>query len=175
MSPKRVSYKPGRAVLVGNSNLENARKFSDELSAKMDGLTATEVSTVQRRMALDFLRLVVQGTPVDTGRARGGWHVEIGAPVRRPTLNDRSGTPTISRGNSALTSYAATVKSAGWHNKHRMQMVRAVWIMNNVPYIDVLERGFKRDRRTGAMVPWSRRGHGFFARGIAYLRSQFKR
>jgi len=150
------------------SNQAAAADFAKRLREQVRDLNEAQVRTVQTKLALDFVGIVIKGTPVDTGRARGGWQVEIG---REPPITasiDASGAATFARANEKLTPYRRGLNSL---------KLAAVWITNAVPYIEVLDRGLKRQRfgkKAGALIPYSARGSRFFERGINYLLSQFR-
>ncbi len=94
---------------------------------KTDQNLAQVVQEVQQKIALDLLTGIVLGTPVDEGRAAGNWQVTIGAPAPG-TLDvlDPTKTSTIASGSGViLTSLAFTT----------------IYIVNNLPYIQPLERG----------------------------------
>tara|TARA_R100000152_G_C6759123_1_gene183033 strand:- start:134 stop:598 length:465 start_codon:yes stop_codon:yes gene_type:complete len=86
-----------------------------------------DVTTIQRKIAMDLLRGVVMKTPVDTGRARGNWQITIGAPASNELgSKDKTGSGTVSKGQKRVNS----AKPYG-----------IIWLTNNVPYIGVLEFG----------------------------------
>lgn len=144
------------ATLTGASNQARADEFSKALGHKLRALTVGRAVTAQRKLTLDFLIVVLPGTPVDTGVARGGWHVDVGTLTRAGVRPDRSGN---------LVRLEAGIKLRYGLDASRPATV--VFISNNVPYIEVLERGVTKSGRH-----WSLRGHGFFQRAIAYARSQ---
>ena len=80
------------------------------------------------KLALDFVQDVVQGTPVDTGRARNGWDVGIG---RSPSLN-RNPSPDPS-GRASVNRAVQRIRTA--------PIFQPIHIANGVPYIGVLEFG----------------------------------
>lgn len=150
------------------SNQAAAADFAKRLREQVRDLNEEQVRTVQAKLALDFVRIVVKGTPVDTGRARGGWQVEIGREPPIVANVDPTGAATFARANDKLTPYRRGIGDP---------KLAAVWITNGVPYIEVLDRGLKRQRfgkRAGALIPYSARGSRFFERGINYLLSQFR-
>lgn len=150
------------------SNQSAAADFANRLREQVRDLNENQVRTVQTKLALDFVRIVVKGTPVDTGRARGGWQVEIGREPPVQSIIDPTGAATFARANDKLAPYRQGIGD---------QKLAAVWITNGVPYIEVLDRGLKRQRfgkRSGALIPYSARGSRFFERGINYLLSQFR-
>lgn len=81
-----------------------------------------DAAVAQRKLVMDILAGVVPKTPVDEGKARGGWQVTIATPA---TEKKQSSNP-ISDGERAL----AGLKPYG-----------LVWITNNEEHIAVLEFG----------------------------------
>lgn len=85
------------------------------------------VGKVTRRIGLDITRRVVLATPVDEGRARGNWQVEVNSmPTGETGINDPSGAQAIGA--------AATAVSAA-------PDYSTINIANNVPYIGKLNDG----------------------------------
>jgi len=121
-------------MAIGNFELD-LRRFGK--------LTADRASTVLRKTALDLLGSVVAGipkgvgTPVDTGRARGGWQVELNAfPSGTDTPLDKGGSATIDRGRETIAQAALT---------------DAIYIGNNVEYIMPLEFGHSQQAPAGML------------------------
>lgn len=94
-----------------------------------------DVTTIQRKIALDLLRGCVMKTPVDTGRARGNWQItisgapptaELGQSASAGGSKDKGGGHTVSKGGKKINA----AKPYG-----------IIWLTNNVPYIGVLEFG----------------------------------
>lgn len=108
---------------TGNFSLDLTR-FRTRASANAD--------QVLRKVALDLLSSVVvgrpvgNGTPVDTGRARGGWLVEFERIPEGEGPLDPGGGGAISTGASKLASAKIGV---------------SIFIANNVHYIRYLEYG----------------------------------
>lgn len=106
--------------------------------------TNVDLLTVHRKVSLDILVGVVLRTPVDTGRARGGWQLDNGPPVPREGPEDPSGQRPISEGTQVLM---------------KLEPYGLVSISNNVPYILVLDQGLfeppdpgpSRDPRPGRL------------------------
>lgn len=90
--------------------------------------------TLQKRIALDLLNRIVFRTPVDTGRARGGWQVSRGGPQRRLGEPDRDGSATVSRGESVVRA---------------LKPYNNLAIYNNVFYIQFLENGYSQQAPSG--------------------------
>ncbi len=122
-------------------------KFAkEELSRKL--------MEVQKKIVLMALRRVVEMTPVDTGRARGGWLVSINAPspekvedfkraqfaageeTEHPTLNEL--------GQEVVTKGLAILKT--------LKPFQVVWITNNVDYIEFLEEGHSKQAPAGMVA-----------------------
>lgn len=96
--------------------------------------------TIQKRIALDLLSRVVLKTPVDTGRARGNWHLTIGEPAtevreRGPGVRKESGAPLGDPG------VADTMVSRGERALASLPPYQIVWLSNAVEYIGYLEEG----------------------------------
>lgn len=85
------------------------------------------VVVLQKKVAFQVLTGVVLKTPVDTGRARGGWQLDVGAVGSAPT--DR-----LDRDGAAV--FADAAKKLG-----AIKFGQRVAISNNVHYIIYLENG----------------------------------
>lgn len=176
---KRPLPQGGRLIQAniagGLSNEDLARRFSYDVQAKIADLTVTQIHTLQRTLAFDFVAAVVPNTPVDTGRAKGGWQVEIGPyPVGGPTPLDKNGQATLDAAAAKLAEYGNAVeeRAKALPPERATEALAVVWVSNNVPYIEVLDRGYKEEKKTGRIIPWSKRGSGFFKKGIDFLRSR---
>lgn len=102
--------------------------------------TAQRVSTnadrLVRRCALAIDAAVVLATPVDTGRARANWQVEVGqAPTGVVLKTDQGGGATIAAGQGAIETYNG--EKGG------------VFITNNLPYIERLNEGWSAQAPAG--------------------------
>ena len=84
--------------------------------------------TVSKKVALDLFRRFVMGTPVDTGRARGNWQCTIGSPA----------TGTIDREDPSGQEVMAEVTDTV--SRWNVDQV-AIYLTNNVAYIEALEKG----------------------------------
>lgn len=90
---------------------------------------------LQQRVALDLLTRIVLKTPVDTGRARGNWQVELNGSGSGTTETvDPAGQATIANGFAAI----GAAKPFG-----------KITIYNNVQYIRRLEDGSSRQAPQG--------------------------
>lgn len=78
---------------------------------------------------------IVMGTPVLSGRARGGWQISVRSPsTSSPIRLDPDGTNTIGE-------EIANLKGAG--------AFLDIFIVNNIAYIDELERGTSQQAPDG--------------------------
>ena len=129
---------------------DNFRAFSAEIGHFAEHDVPQAVQDVTAKIGLQALRGVVNKTPVDTGRARGNWHVSLGAPLTAITTEtDKGGGATIAKGSHVIMS----VKPFG-----------TIWLSNNLPYIQRLEDGYS------AQAP-----QGMVAVTVAEIESQFRR
>ncbi len=94
-------------------------------------LTPTMVSRVQRKIVLDVLGGVIKRTPVDTGRARGGWQVSVGTPSSSPTQPEQG----------AVGDPAGKAFSQGAAKASTIPPFSIAYINNNVAYVGVLDQG----------------------------------
>lgn len=100
--------------------------FAIDLS-KFCALAKGNADQVVRKVAIDVTKNVVIKTPVDTGRARANWNVQIDQPDYTTTAEtDTSGDGTVGKAVSTLQDYRAGP---------------AIWITNGLPYISTLEYG----------------------------------
>lgn len=97
-----------------------------------------ELRTIIARIALEAVTKIVMRTPVDKGRARGNWFVQIGGSGTDVTeAFDPSGSATIQRANGALSAYRA------------YDGFPVISIYNNLPYINALEHGHSNQAPEG--------------------------
>lgn len=90
------------------------------------------VGDTLRELALDIDRRVILETPVDTGAARSNWLASIGAPDMSVVEIDVG---------AALQKGAITISGAGDYD--------AVYISNNLPYIQRLNEGWSQQAGSG--------------------------
>ena len=96
---------------------------------------------------------LVQRTPVDTGRARAGWHIEGGPSEWKPAPGEYE----------KAKAEAAAVISQEVLKLEALSKADVIYIMNNVEYILPLEAG------------WSRQSSGFWALFLSELSSQLEK
>ena len=98
----------------------------------------TNADQAVRRCALAVDAAVVIATPVDTGRARSNWQVELNQPATstRDPL-DKSGAGAIAEGKRTIAQYKGGTPQASVH------------ITNNLPYIAKLNDGHSAQAPAG--------------------------
>jgi hypothetical protein len=109
--------------------------------------------TALRKLALTFLREVILRTPVDTGRARGGWESFLLEGGKRATASKASRELHKARGRKVRggTSGRAQGQAEGSYRTNFTGRDQFVEIINGVPYIVRLEYGWS-DQAPGGMV-----------------------
>ena len=122
----------------------NIDKINAEIHASVDSFNAAVgrvtklmssdmLLAFHQKVSLDVLRKVVNRTPVDTGRAKGGWQSSIkGFKTNNKERFDETGGQAINEGSQAI----ASLKPFGVY-----------YLSNNVPYILFLEDGHSKQSR----------------------------
>jgi hypothetical protein len=119
--------------------IDNLKAFNRSVKKAARDLPAEQSVLLQKKIAFEGMRRVVQKTPVDTGRARGNWQTTIGRlPLGELEVEDKTGTVAITSGVAALA---------------KLPPYQIVYIGNNVSYILVLEQGIH-----DATIPEHQRG-----------------
>jgi len=128
---------------------DNLQQFNAEIQEFAKKVVPNEIVKFQKKIVLEALRRLVQKTPVDTGRAKGGWQVTIEAPASgQLDRTDKDGAGTVAEGLAAIS---------------HLPPWQMVWITNNVDYIEKLEHGGSQQAPQG-MVSVT----------VAELRTMFK-
>ncbi len=104
--------------------MAKAKEFAKNMSRRGKSVQANAEKT-KRKAALLVLRNLVLSTPVDTGRARSNWLVEV-QKVSRDTVDPTSPQVTLANGDTKVRS-----SSPG----------KFIAVSNNLPYIGPLNRG----------------------------------
>lgn len=116
--------------------INNLGAFNKEVKIFGEQLMPEAHLKLQKKIALDLLRRIVFRTPVDTGRARGNWQVNLGGALEESQIvTDTSGLPTFAKG-------AAVVGRA-------TNPYGVITLFNNVNYIQFLEGGSSRQAPAG--------------------------
>lgn len=87
-----------------------------------------DMTAVVQKVAMEAFKRVIFRTPVDTGRARANWGCTIGKP--RAAMQIES---TDKSGGATTAAMVATVQG--------MKGDGSVFLVNNLPYIQELEKG----------------------------------
>lgn len=92
-------------------------------------------NAMTRKVALAVDSAVVISTPVDTGRARSNWQVNIGEPASgTKEASDQSGQSAIQQAKTAISTYRGG---------------SSIHITNNLPYIGRLNSGHSAQAPSG--------------------------
>lgn len=95
------------------------------------------VTTTMRLVTLQILVGAVEKTPFDTGRAKGGWQVDVNQPaVSADRPLDPSGAQTIQEGATKLRA---------------LEFGDRTFVSNNVEYISYLEYGTRSQPANGML------------------------
>lgn len=108
--------------------------FADQVQAWADK-TDHKFDLAVRKISLELFSRVILRSPVDTGRFRGNWQVQIGAiPSGTLEIEDKSGSVTIS---------AADARTAG------VVAGDVIFLVNNLSYAQRLEDGYSGQAPAG--------------------------
>jgi uncharacterized protein CbrC (UPF0167 family) len=108
--------------------------FTGDLSKFTDAVEKNH-NTVVKKVSFDMASKIIKRTPVDTGRAKANWHVELNN-QRMFTTDD-----TDTRGASTIAEAASEI--------NKVKIGDSVYITNNLPYIEELENGSSQQAPAG--------------------------
>lgn len=110
----------------------DVESFSRRMTLR-GGKIAEGADKLVRKVALVIDQAVVIGTPVDTGRARSNWIVQIGSPAEGtiPTHGTGAAQAAVVQGQSVIRNY---IGGSGL----------SIHITNNLPYIGRLNEGWSK-------------------------------
>lgn len=97
---------------------------------KIAAITKSNVAQVMQIATVEFYRQVIISTPVDTGRARHGWNITVGAPSKTVPPEGKYSMPNINE-HGLETTVSVTPD-------------QVIYITNRVPYIENLNKGSSR-------------------------------
>ena len=117
--------------------MSDVRQFNLALQKFVSKEVPDQMVTVQRKVCLDALAKLVKRTPVDTGRARGGWQVGINQRPPETERLDKNGSKTIGAGRNVIGS---------------IKKPTVCFIVNDVEYIVELEKGRSKQCPPGGMM-----------------------
>ena len=118
--------------------IKGLANLSRELNTFTKGKVPMEIARVKKTVAIEVLRRAMLKTPVDTGRARGGWGITLASSDSTSGKLDKSGNATLAEGVSKIKQSFPNA---------------SIYISNNVAYIQILEAGIRvggDGRRTGS-------------------------
>lgn len=118
-----------------------AKRFSDQV-AEYGEMAMERYDQVRRASILELFSLVIQRSPVDTGRFRGNWQTTLN--------NGASGT--LAREDKGGTEATAEILA------NMGTMLDVVYMTNNLAYSDALERGYSAQAPNGmvgrSIIQW---------------------
>lgn len=116
---------------------------------------------VCKKVGIEVFASVVRRTPVDTGRARGNWVVSIGSPssmisaaLDSGAYGGNPGSASAGQANAALADF---------------KIGQAIYIMNNLPYINRLENGYSKQAPAGMVAVTTTEFSDFVRDAVAKL------
>lgn len=95
------------------------------------------IDDTKKRVAFALYSSIVEKTPVDTGRARGNWHITVGGQSYEVFDNEAK---TDSSVNTMITNGLSQISGSG---------DKSIFIQNNVEYIVPLEYGKSKQAPNG--------------------------
>lgn len=136
---------------------DNPLSFSLDIE-RWAAKTEARMDLTVRYLSLELLRRLVLRSPVDTGRFRANWQVDIGqAPEGTLETTDKGGASTVSRGDTKLAA---------------VQAGQSVFLVNNLPYAQVLEDGSSSQAPQGMVAITVQEFNEALSRGTSRARSE---
>lgn len=123
----------------------NNEEFNREIKLWAYEVVPQELLRLVKRVALELFGKIVRKTPVDTGRARGGWTISIGA------LSGVEVEQSIGEGRK-LTKTLAELTAEARRAVASLEPYETVFIENNVRYIFRLENGYSEQAPKGMVA-----------------------
>lgn len=121
---------------IAQENLAfDIQEFNKFINRFVDVVVPEMFNEFVRFIAIEAYSRIIDRTPVDTGRARGNWTLNIGRPV------EFSGPGTRRQVESMIRQAERTLE--------RLEFGKSVWIANGVEYIIWLEQGSSRKAAEG--------------------------
>lgn len=114
-------------------------QFSRRITVRGQGISR-QADRLTRKVALAADQSVVVETPVDTGRARSNWIVQVGAPPEGVIAPYAEGEG-LGKGEGANAA-AALAQGEAAIGRYEGGKGLAIHITNNVPYIGRLNEGY---------------------------------
>lgn len=120
--------------------MSNVAKFNAELEVAATKIRG-DLNKFYRQVCLEVLKRIVLRTPVDTGRARGNWQLEIG--------RSASGVLSVEGSRGSMVDLAI---SSGITKLAQIPAFSLVHITNNVEYLYYLEYDRRSPQHPEGMV-----------------------
>lgn len=120
-------------------SVERAEEFSERLRRHTVQIEEEFIPDVVRKVAFDALNACLYYTPVDTGYAKNGWIISFDAPSSDvPPTGSVDKSP---RASGPLEDDPGAAANRGRALLEKLPKYPHVFLSNNVPYIEVLDRG----------------------------------
>jgi len=108
--------------------------FRAQLNRAYENKVLKTQERVTRLTGLALISELVFNTPVDTGRAKGNWNIDINTIDLTDREAEKDGSGSISRANSITASY---------------KLNETIFVSNNLPYINRLNDGYSGQAPAG--------------------------
>lgn len=118
--------------LTNGTGIENLEEWEVELDDWLREVTEEDLVQIVEKLGFEIWKRATNRTPVDTGRARGGWTISWGA---QPTWQPEAGKH-FSPDNQKEDVTLADAPDPG-----EPKMFGTLHVTNNVEYIVILEHG----------------------------------
>lgn len=118
--------------------MASLRDFSRRMRVRADQI-GVDTTRAVRRVAIAADQAVVSGTPVDTGRAKSNWIVQLGSPADEiigPYSPGEAGSTEAQNTQAALDQAEAVI------SRYQSGQDVEIHITNNLPYIQRLNDGY---------------------------------
>ena len=138
---------------------QNAAEFGQQL-VRLANFHKEQTTAIIKKAVIDLYARVMERTPIDTGRARAGWHLTTdgNSAFVPPDMAGNGFSDIKTRGRAKGSATAAEVRTSrslvGLMQGHvegfdfRLED-GVVWLINNVEYIEALENGHSRQAPQG--------------------------
>jgi hypothetical protein len=137
-----------RLARVNNTVTSSVSVFN-RLMIDSFSIIKDDLVTLQKRIVLEVLRRVVLRTPVDTGRARGNWQIEVGSIPKGETGKLAKGED--AEAASIGSAQGGQVIADGLAKLKQLGFSEVVWIANNLEYVVFLEDGSSGQAEAGML------------------------
>lgn len=127
--------------------------FALDLS-EIEKAISGDIAEFMQKTVFEIYRGVTLKSPVDTGRFKGNWNVQIGAP--NYTVND----------SATSTPYGAPVSGDVASVLFTIDGTKPVYITNGLPYAARLETGYSKQAPTGMVDVTLTEYRAFIAKNI---------